>query len=71
MAKERMDGGRGRRPGVVTSAKRGGPGRAFWIALGLVADAVGVPPVQLAVDQESVTWASPAVASRSVWFPGR
>jgi protein-disulfide isomerase len=37
MAKQRMDGGRGRRPGVVTSAKRGGPGRGFWIALGVVA----------------------------------
>lgn len=34
MAKHGMDGGRGRRPGVVTSAKRGGPGRAFWLALG-------------------------------------
>jgi protein-disulfide isomerase len=37
MAKQRMDGGRGRRPGVVTSAKRGGPGRGFWLALGLAA----------------------------------
>ena len=36
MAKHGMDGGRGRRPGVVTSAKRGGPGRGFWVALGLV-----------------------------------
>ena len=34
MAKQRMDGGRGRRPGVVNSAKRGGPGRGFWLALG-------------------------------------
>ena len=37
MAKQRMDGGRGRRPGVVKSAKRGGPGRGFWLALGLAA----------------------------------
>ena len=37
MAKQRGDGGRGRRPGVVNSAKRGGPGRGFWLALGLVA----------------------------------
>lgn len=37
MAKQERDGGRGRRPGVVTSAKRGGPGRGFWIALGVVA----------------------------------
>jgi protein-disulfide isomerase len=37
MAKQRMDGGRGRRPGVVTNAKRGGPGRGFWLALGVVA----------------------------------
>lgn len=38
MAKqERVGGGRGRRPGVVTAAKRGGPGRGFWMALGLVA----------------------------------
>ncbi|PYP75848.1 MAG: hypothetical protein DMD35_20405 [Gemmatimonadetes bacterium] len=36
MAKHRVDGGRGRRPGVVNSAKRGGPGRGFWLALGLV-----------------------------------
>jgi len=35
MAKHRVDGGRGRRPGVVTSTKRGGPGRGFWLALGL------------------------------------
>jgi protein-disulfide isomerase len=35
MAKQRGDGGRGRRPGVVSSAKRGGPGRGFWLALGL------------------------------------
>jgi len=37
MAKERVDRGRGRRPGVVSDAKRGGPGRGFWLALGLVA----------------------------------
>ena len=36
MAKKGVDGGRGRRPGVVTSAKRGGPGRGFWLALGVV-----------------------------------
>jgi len=37
MAKEERNGGRGRRPGVVTSAKRGGPGRGFWVALGVLA----------------------------------
>jgi protein-disulfide isomerase len=37
MAKERMDRGRGRRPGVVTAAKRSGPGKGFWLALGLIA----------------------------------
>ena len=37
MAKQERDGGRGRRPGVVTAAKRGGPGRGFWIALGVLA----------------------------------
>ena len=37
MAKQRVDGGRGRRPGVVTDVKRGGPGRGFWLALGIVA----------------------------------
>jgi len=37
MAKQRMDGGRGRRPGVVTKVKRGGPGRGFWIALVVLA----------------------------------
>ena len=37
MAKQRVDGGRGRRPGVVNSAKRGGPGRGFWISMGIVA----------------------------------
>ena len=35
MAKQRVDGGRGRRPGVVKDTKRGGPGRGFWLALGL------------------------------------
>lgn len=34
MAKQRGDGGRGRRPGVVSSAKRRGPGRGFWLGLG-------------------------------------
>ena len=37
MAKDRVDGGRGRRPGVVKDARRGGPGRGFWIALVLIA----------------------------------
>jgi protein-disulfide isomerase len=37
MAKEGMGGGRGRRPGVVTNAKSRGPGRGFWLALGLIA----------------------------------
>jgi protein-disulfide isomerase len=36
MAKHEREGGRGRRTGVVSSAKRGGPGRGFWIALGLL-----------------------------------
>ena len=37
MAKQKGDGGRGRHSGVVTAAKRGGPGRGFWIALGVLA----------------------------------
>ena len=37
MAKEGMGGGRRRRSGVVKNAKRAGPGRGFWLALGLVA----------------------------------
>ena len=38
MAKQRMDGGgKGRRPGVVSAAKRGGPGKGFWLALGAIA----------------------------------
>jgi protein-disulfide isomerase len=37
MAKHEREGGRGRRAGVVKNAKRGGPGRGFWIALGLLA----------------------------------
>jgi protein-disulfide isomerase len=37
MAKQERDGGRGRRPGVVSTAKRGGPGRGFWIAIGVLA----------------------------------
>ena len=37
MAKQGRDAGRGRRPGVVGAAKRGGPGRGFWIALGVLA----------------------------------
>ena len=36
MAKQRVDGPRGRRPGVVTAAKRGGPGRGFWVVLGVL-----------------------------------
>jgi protein-disulfide isomerase len=38
MAKK-SEGGRrsGARPSVVTSAKRGGPGKGFWMALGVVA----------------------------------
>ena len=32
-----VDGGRGRRPGVVTTATRRGPPRGFWLALGVVA----------------------------------
>lgn len=35
MAKQRVDGGRGRRPGVVSASKRGGPGRGFRLALGV------------------------------------
>ena len=27
----------GQRPGVVTSAKRGGPGKGFWMAVGVIA----------------------------------
>ena len=38
MAQQRVDRGKaGRQSGVVTDAKRGGPGRGFWLALGLVA----------------------------------
>ncbi len=37
MAKKRMDSGRGRRPNVVNNAKRSGPGRGFWLGIGLVA----------------------------------
>jgi protein-disulfide isomerase len=36
-AKKGIDGGRGRRPGVVKDVRRGGPPRGFWIAIGLVA----------------------------------
>ena len=34
------DRGRGRRPALVNDARRAGPPRAFWIALGLVVPAV-------------------------------
>lgn len=37
MARKGVDGGRGRRPGVVSSTRRGGPGRGFWTALAAVA----------------------------------
>ena len=39
MAKKSEQAGRrsGQRPGVVTAAKRGGPGKGFWMALGVVA----------------------------------
>ena len=36
MARKGTEGGRGRRPGVVSDARRGGPPRWFWLALGLV-----------------------------------
>jgi protein-disulfide isomerase len=54
MAKQRMDGGRGRRPGVVKSAKRGGPGRGFWLALGLAA-VVGVAVLGYLMSRPKVT----------------
>jgi protein-disulfide isomerase len=39
MARKGMDGGKrgGRRPPVVTNARRGGPGRVFWIGLVAIA----------------------------------
>jgi protein-disulfide isomerase len=54
MAKERVDGGRGRRPGVVNSAKRGGPGRGFWLALGVVA-VVGIGALGYVASRPRVT----------------
>jgi protein-disulfide isomerase len=36
MAKKSQRTGGGQRPGVVTAAKRGGPGSKFWIAVGVV-----------------------------------
>ena len=54
MAKQRMDGGRGRRPGVVKSAKRGGPGRGFWLALGL-AVVLGVAGLGYLVSRPKLT----------------
>ena len=57
MAKQRVDGGRGRRPGVVKSAKRGGPGRGFWLALG-VAVVLGVAGLGYLVSRPKVTVAA-------------
>jgi protein-disulfide isomerase len=57
MAKQRMDGGRGRRPGVVKSAKRGGPGRGFWLALGLAA-VLGVAGLGYLVSRPKTTIAA-------------
>jgi protein-disulfide isomerase len=37
MATKGVDGRRGRRPGVVTDARRAGPGRGFWLALAALA----------------------------------
>jgi protein-disulfide isomerase len=54
MAKQRVDGGRGRRPGVVNSAKRGGPGRGFWLALGVVA-IVGIGALGYVASRPKVT----------------
>ena len=54
MAKERVDGGRGRRPGVVNSAKRGGPGRGFWLALGGVA-VIGLGALSYVASRPRVT----------------
>ena len=51
MARKGVEGGRGesgRRPGVVSAAKRSGPGRGFWIALGAVA-IVGVGALSYSV----------------------
>ena len=57
MAKQRVDGGRGRRPGVVNSAKRGGPGRGFWLALGL-AVVVGIATLGYLVSRPKTTAAA-------------
>jgi protein-disulfide isomerase len=57
MAKQRMDGGRGRRPGVVKSAKRGGPQRGFWLALGLAA-VLGVAGLGYLVSRPKTTVAA-------------
>lgn len=60
MARKGVDGGRARagRPGAVSAAKRGGPGRGFWIAIGMVA-VVGIA---------ALSWASmrPKTTARTI-----
>ncbi len=63
MAKQqRMDKGRGQRPGVVSSAKRGGPPRGFWMVLGLGAVlGIGTLGYLSSRSKESVTTIDPTL----------
>ena len=54
MAKHGVDGGRGRRPGVVNATKRGGPGRGFWLTLGL-AVVLGIALIGYLANRPKVT----------------
>jgi protein-disulfide isomerase len=54
MAKHGVDGGRGRRPGVVKSTRRGGPGRGFWLTLGL-AVVLGIALIGYLANRPKVT----------------
>jgi protein-disulfide isomerase len=64
-AKKGTDGRRGRRPGVVNDVRRGGPPRAFWIALGLVAliglGALGWSTTRPSVDVSQIDPSLPAL----------
>ena len=54
MAKHGVDGGRGRRPGVVKATKRGGPGRGFWLVIG-VAVVLGIGLLGFLVSRPKLT----------------
>ena len=62
MATKGTDGHRARRPGVVSNVKRGGPPRAFWLALAIVAVAgIGALAYLTSRPKSTVTQVDPSL----------